>query len=83
MDLAATARARATRMSLLWAGWSSWRTWAGAYPRYGTDDNATAGGGPTRKSEARDSELQQASRRGMRMVTASIHSCSFLEQPAV
>ncbi len=34
-DLAAAAAgARATRMSLLWAGRSSWRTWAGATQRY-------------------------------------------------
>jgi hypothetical protein len=32
MDLATAAGARATRMSLLWAGWSSWRTRAGATP---------------------------------------------------
>jgi hypothetical protein len=59
MDLAATAGAHATRMSLLWAGRSSWWTKAGATPRYGpgTDDYATAGSGPTRQSGARDSEL--------------------------
>ncbi len=57
MDLAAAAGARATRMSLLWAGWSSWRTRAGATPRYGTNDYATAGSGPTRQSGARDSEF--------------------------
>ena len=57
MDLAAAAGARATRMSLLWAGWSSWWTRAGATPRYGTDGYATAGSGPTRQSGARDSEF--------------------------
>ncbi len=57
MDLAAAAGARATRMSLLWAGLSSWRTRAGATPRYGPDDYATAGSGPTRQSGARDSEF--------------------------
>jgi hypothetical protein len=57
MDLDAAAGARATRMSLLWAGWSSWRTRAGATPCYGTDDYATVGSGPTLQSEARDSEI--------------------------
>jgi hypothetical protein len=57
MDLATAAGARATRMSLLWAGWSSWRTRAGATPCYGTDDYATAGSGPTRQHGARDSEF--------------------------
>jgi hypothetical protein len=47
MDLAAAAGARVTRMSLLWAGWSSGRTRAGATQRYGTDDYATARSGPT------------------------------------
>jgi hypothetical protein len=41
MDLAAAAAgARAIRMSLLWVGWSSWRTRAGATPCCGTDDYA-------------------------------------------
>ncbi len=66
MDLAAAAGAHATRMSLLWAGWSSWRTRAGATPRYGTDDYANAGSGPTRQSGA----LEIASRRGMCKVIA-------------
>ena len=35
MDLAAAAAGiRVTRMSLQRAGWSSWRTWAEATPRY-------------------------------------------------
>jgi hypothetical protein len=55
MDLAAAASARATRISLLWACWISWRTRARATPRYGTDDYATVGSGPTRQSGARDS----------------------------
>ncbi len=55
MDLAAaSAGPRATRMSLLWAGRSSWRAWAGATSRYGTNDYATAGSGLTRQSDARD-----------------------------
>jgi hypothetical protein len=70
MDLAAAAGARATRMSLLWAGQNSWRTRAGATPRYGTDDHATAGSGPTRQSDERDSKMPQAGRRGMWKVTA-------------
>ncbi len=38
MDLAAVAAdIRATRRSLLWAGWSCWRTWAGATPLQRTD----------------------------------------------
>ena len=42
MDLAAaTACIRATRKSLLWAGWSSWRKWAGATPRQAPNDYAT------------------------------------------
>ncbi len=57
MDIAAAAGARATRMSLLWPGWSSWRTSTGATPRDGTYDYATAGSGPTRQSEARDYEI--------------------------
>ena len=48
--------ARVTRMSVVWAGWSRWRTRAGATARYGTDDYATAGSGPTHQSGARDSE---------------------------
>jgi hypothetical protein len=67
MDLAAAAGARATRMRLMWAGWSSRRTRAGATPRYGTDDYASAGSGPTRQAGARESELPQASRRGIMM----------------
>ena len=43
MDLAAAAGDHTTRMSLLWAGWNSWRTRAGATQRYETDDDATAG----------------------------------------
>ncbi len=57
MDLAAAAEDHATSMSLLWAGWSSWRARAGATPRYGTDDYTTAKSGPTRQSGARDSEI--------------------------
>jgi hypothetical protein len=45
-NLAAAAEARATRMSLLLTGWSSWRTRAEATPRYGTGDYGTAGSGP-------------------------------------
>ena len=38
MDLAAAApRCRAIRLSLLRAGWSNWRTWAGANPRQATE----------------------------------------------
>ncbi len=77
MDLAAAAGARETRMSVLWAGWSSWRTRAGATSRYGTDDHATAGSGPTRQSGARDS---QASRRGMCMGIGLTDRCSFLPE---
>jgi hypothetical protein len=80
MDLAAAAGARATRMSLLWAGWSSWRTWARETQRYGTDYYATAGSGPTRQSGSRDSEMPQASRRGMCKVTALTNCCSFLSE---
>ncbi len=56
MDLAAAADGRATRMSILLAGWSSWRTWTGVTPRYGVDNYATAGSEPTRQSDAWDSE---------------------------
>jgi hypothetical protein len=78
MDLAASAGAHATRISLLWAGWSSWRMKNGAIPRYVTDDYATAGSGPTRLSGARDSELPRASRRCMCMGIALTTRCSFL-----
>jgi hypothetical protein len=61
MDLASATGARATRMSLLWADWSSWLTRAGAIPRYGTDDYATAWSVPTRQSETRDKELPTVS----------------------
>ncbi len=45
-DLAAAAGARATCISLLWAGRSSWQMRViRATPRYGTDDYATAGAG--------------------------------------
>ncbi len=54
----AAAEARATRMSLLWAGQSGWRTMAGATLSYGTDDYTTAGSRPTRQSEARDSDSE-------------------------
>ncbi len=67
MDLATTAgAARLARMSLLWAGWSSW---AGATPCCGTDDYATAGSGPTRQSEARGSEIaaSQSTRHALRI----------------
>jgi hypothetical protein len=67
MNLAAAAGARATRMSLLWAGWSSWRASAGATQRYGTDNYVTTGSGLTRQPEARDSELLYVSRRDMRL----------------
>ena len=80
MDLAAAAGARATRMSLLWAGWSSWRTRAGATPRYrdGTDDYATAGSGPTRQSGSTGLGVQyKSTRRGMRWVFIILTSCSF------
>jgi hypothetical protein len=81
MDLAASVTgACVTRMSLLWACWGSWRTWAGATPRYGADDYATAGSGPTRQSEARDSEVPHASRRGMCKVIALTNRCSFLPE---
>jgi hypothetical protein len=80
MDPAAAAGARAIRMSPLWAGGSSWRTWAGATPRNGTDDYATAGSGPTRQSGARDSELPRASRRGACKVIALTNRCSFLSE---
>jgi hypothetical protein len=72
---AAAAGARVTRMSLLWPGWRSWQT--GATPRYGTDDYATAGNGPTRQSGAWDSELPRASRHGMCKVIAETNPCSF------
>ncbi len=78
--LASAAGASTTSMSLLWAGRSSWRTWAEATLCYGTDDYATAGSGPTRQSKARDSELQQANRRGMCRVIAFTNSCSFLPE---
>jgi hypothetical protein len=62
MDLAAAAGIRTTRMGLLQAGWGSWQTWAGATPHHGTtgNDYATAGSGPTRQSNARNSEMLQA-----------------------
>ena len=61
MDLAAAAASdRVTRMSLSRAGRSSWRTWAGASPSdlelRGLNDYASTGSGPTRQSDARDSE---------------------------
>ena len=68
MDLAADAAGAratdaATRMSLLWAAWSSWRTWARATVHSdpalsGLNDHTTtrAGSGPTRQSDARDSD---------------------------
>ncbi len=57
MDLAAAAGASATRMSRLWAGWSSWRVRTGATPCYGTDNYATAAGAGLRVSPgARDLE---------------------------
>ena len=58
MDPAAAAAAgnRVTRMSLSRAGRSSWRTWAGATPLRGLNDYASTGSGPTRQSDARDSE---------------------------
>ncbi len=59
MDLAAAAASRATCMSLLCAGWSSWRTRAGTIPHYWTVGYATAGSGLTHQSGARDSELQR------------------------
>ncbi len=72
--------AAVTRMSLLWAGRSSWRTWAGATPCYGTDDYATAGSGPTHQSGARDSKLSRASQRGMCIGIALTNRCSFLSE---
>ena len=80
MHLAAAAGARATRMSVVWAGWSRWRTRAGATARYATDDYATAGSVPTRQSGARDSELPQGSRRGTCKVVALTNRCSFLSE---
>ncbi len=67
MDLAAAAGARATRMSLLWAGWGRGRTRAGVTLCYRTDYYATAGSGPTRQSGAlaRDSEIAASRRRGV------------------
>jgi hypothetical protein len=56
MDLAATAGVRATRMSLLWAGWSRWRSRAEATARCGTAESW-----PTRQSGAQHSELPRAS----------------------
>ncbi len=58
MDLAAAAaEIRATRKSLLRAGWSSWRTWAGASPRQ-ADRTTTRPSecGPTHQFNAWDSE---------------------------
>ncbi len=57
MDLAAATGARATLMSLLWAGRSSWcssawRTRAGATPHHGIDDYVTAGSWLARQSRA-------------------------------
>ena len=58
MDLAAAAAGnRVTRMSLSRAGRSSWRTWAWSDPALrGLNDYASTGSGPTRQSDARDSE---------------------------
>ena len=54
MDLAAAAAGnRVTRMSLSRAGRSSWRTWV---ELRGLNDYASTGSGPTRQSDARDSE---------------------------
>ena len=55
MDLAAAAAGdRVTQMSLSRAGRSSWRTWV---ELRGLNDYAFTGSGPTRQSDARDSEL--------------------------
>ncbi len=56
---AAGAGTRATRKSLPHAGWSSWRTWAGAIPRQadGTTARPSGSRGQTRQSDALDSEL--------------------------
>jgi hypothetical protein len=85
IDLAAAAGARATRMSLLWAGWSSWRTRAGATPRYGTDDYATAGSGPTRQSVWSTGVTglgvaASASRRSMCRIIVLTNLCSVLPE---
>ena len=79
MDLTAAAAAgiRATRMSLLWAGWSCWRTWAGVTPRQAERTTTRpSGSGPTRQSYALDSELL-ASRRGTGRVVMLDHCYSF------
>ena len=60
MDLAGAAAAaagdRVTRMILSRAGRSSWRTCRSDLELRGLNDYASTGSGPTRQSDARDSE---------------------------
>ena len=68
---------RATRRSLLRAGWSCWRKWAVATPRQAYRTTARpSGSGPTRQSDARDSLTERtcavADRRHWRYVFADL-----------
>jgi hypothetical protein len=79
MDLEAAAGARATSMSLLWAGRSSWRTWAedtALRDRRLRDRRERA----TASVRCTGSEKLQASRRGMCKAIALTNCCSFLSE---